>query len=562
MEEILHALECGDNDVPQKFPDPFRYAPCPAVIMAAGKVISHIDSDRSLHDAMSEGKMLGVLVVRTDGGYGFLAAFSGNAGGRNSLPYFVPPIFDLLDPDGHFRKEESIISGISRRIDSIVSSQEYKSAEAGISLLSEKKTEAENRWKCRMAESRQRRERLRKAIASGEKPSEDDMHFYEGHDLNAGMIKESQFEKAELKRISARHEAMIREAIDRAAPMRDEVRSLTERRKVMSDNLQKWISDNFRVRNARGETESITGIFSRRGLVPPGGTGECAAPKLLQYAYLNGLEPVAMGEFWYGASSGKELRTHGRFYPSCTSKCGPLLEFMLEGIETVSAGTVSDVPEIIYEDASIIVADKPSGLPSVPGLNGMKSLQEMLEDSGRKIYSVHRLDMDTSGLIVFAMTPSVQAALQKAFASRNIHKTYAASVDIGSGEKAAEWRMKHHAGEEGLISLPLAPDIVHRPRQCVDTAGKAAYSTYRILSVGEDTASVEFHPLTGRTHQLRVHAAHPDGLDAPVTGDLLYGGAGSASRLHLHASGLEFTHPVTGKHMIFSSKPPWEKVTP
>ena len=580
---VLHPIQCAPGDIPAGFNDPFRYSPCPAVARASREIISHIHSDRTLDGILSEGKMLGVLIVEIpddklqDGAEQFrerlayLAGFSGIAGGKNRLPGFVPPVLDLLEPEGHFKKEEGVISEINVRIRSILESREYLEAAESLSEINGGKASAMASWKEKMAESKQRRRRIRECLRAGVMPdSADTAHYTEEpvHDmekLQDALIRESQYEKACLKRIAAEYDARLPEARRLMENASGEIRKLRERRKDLSDILQKWIFDNTIVINACGERKSIAAIFSDRGLVPPAGTGECAAPKLLQYAFLHGLRPLAMGEFWYGRSPDNEVREEGRFYPSCSSKCGPLLGFMMRGIalstenaERAQANACRGIGQesIIYEDDSIIVADKPAGMLSVPGNTGQPSFMELLEKSSAdrerrdrsRILPVHRLDMDTSGIIIYAKTEEAQRNLRQQFEARKIQKTYLADLDIPE-----KW--PHREGETGTISLPLAPDILDRPRQKADTEkGKRAISEYRILSIRGKRASAELHPLTGRTHQLRVHAAHKHGLGAPVIGDRLYGSAASSGRLHLHAASISFAHPVSGEEMHLESK--------
>ena len=580
---VLHPIQCAPGDIPAGFNDPFRYSPCPAVAGASREIISHIHSDRTLDGILSEGKMLGVLIVEIpddklqDGAEQFrerlayLAGFSGIAGGKNRLPGFVPPLLDLLEPEGHFKKEEGVISEINVRIRSILESREYLEAAESLSEINGGKASAMASWKEKMAESKQRRRRIRECLRAGVMPdSADTAHYTEEpvHDmekLQDALIRESQYEKACLKRIAAEYDARLPEARRLMENASGEIRKLRGRRKDLSDILQKWIFDNTIVINACGERKSIAAIFSDRGLVPPAGAGECAAPKLLQYAFLHGLRPLAMGEFWYGRSPDNEVREEGRFYPSCSSKCGPLLGFMMRGIalstenaERAQANACRGIGQesIIYEDDSIIVADKPAGMLSVPGNTGQPSFMELLEKSSAdrerrdrsRILPVHRLDMDTSGIIIYAKTEEAQRNLRQQFEARKIQKTYLADLDIPE-----KW--PHREGETGTISLPLAPDILDRPRQKADTEkGKRAISEYRILSIRGKRASAELHPLTGRTHQLRVHAAHKHGLGAPVIGDRLYGSAASSGRLHLHAASISFAHPVSGEEMLLESR--------
>ena len=334
-----------------------------------------------------------------------------------------------------------------------------------------------------------------------------------------------------------------------------EISTLKTLRKQMSNELQDWIFNHYIVSNALGENRTILEVFAERGLVPPGGTGDCAAPKLLQYAYRNGLKPLAMGEFWYGASPSNEVRDHGKFYPSCTGKCGPLLAFMLQGLDVESNPLDKEDTEkerIIFEDDDIIVVEKPSGMLAVPGRTLKKSLLERLRsrNGSDNIFSCHRLDMDTSGLMVFAKGVENQAAIQQQFEKREVSKTYIARL-IAPAEAEP-------LPSGGRIILPLMLDYYDRPRQMVDfEQGKQAVTDWELLRTLPDGRSdVRFTPLTGRTHQLRVHSAHKSGLGRPIQGDSLYGGG--EGRLCLHAASLEFTHPRTGERMKFVSEPEFE----
>ena len=442
----------------KRFTYPFCYTPDDEIVRAAERLIAHIGETPELDSIFAEGKMMGVLMVRDEEGReSFLYGFSGLAGGRSRVKGFVPPIFDLTDPEGYFKREEAGISELNRQIIAI-----------------------------------------------------------------DGDIPERAALKAE--------------------------------RKARSTALQEWLFKQYVVLNALGEKKSILDIFAERGLVPPGGTGDCAAPKLLQYAYSHGLKPLAMGEFWYGASPEREVRRQGCFYPSCTGKCGPLLAFMLQGLDVEPNPLEQDFPaseedfSILYEDEDIIVADKPSGMLAVPGRTLKVSLQEHLQrrcGPGTDIRACHRLDMDTSGLIVFAKGTDNLAILQQQFERHEVEKSYVAKLTAGREPLKAA----------GRISLPLLLDFDDRPRQMVDfEEGKQAVTDWELIKMMPDgCALVRFTPLTGRTHQLRVHAAHPLGLGRPIAGDRLYGGG--PGRLCLHAATLSFAHPRTGERLSFTSEP-------
>lgn len=570
---------------PSEFTDPFRYAPHPAVRKAAGLVMQRIE-EHALTDDFAEGKMLGVLVCREPAVSGracYIAAFSGNIGGRSMIEGFVPPIYDLTDPDGEFKKREAEISALNARIDRMQRSDEYSLLKKSLEDAGHSRDKELDRFRSGMAESKARRSLARASCSDAE--------------VLAGLIRESQFEKAELRRLKLSWEERISELKSRLDEQRNSIDLLKKQRACMSESLQDWIFRQYKVHDALGNESSIADIFAHSDLVPPGGTGECAAPKLLEYAYRHGLKPLAMGEFWYGHPSQTAVRNHGRFYPSCTSKCGPLLGFMLRGITISSRFDIKphgkSIPITIHEDEDIIVVEKPSGMPSVPGLDGRKSLQEWMSESRIPstktgdfvpgVHSVHRLDMDTSGVMIFAKTSEAAVNLRRQFEEHSVRKTYMARVSCIGGS-AAGWKGAETVlppcpqGEgpklawEGLflspsaqqqsictphrhISLPLSPDYDERPRQKVDLKqGKPAYTEYEIISENRDgTADLLLHPHTGRTHQLRVHCAHALGLARPIVGDLLYGGD-TADRLHLHALTITFTHPSTGETLTFSSK--------
>lgn len=521
---------------PEFFNNPFRYHPHPLVQKAAEILTGHIHDDIWLHSAFSEGKMLGVLVVGLPDcdDIGFIAAFSGNVGGRSNILGFVPPIFDLMDPSGHFKTREAEITEINRKIASIEDSGDLSQLKESIAKAIAAKEEEIAKQKAHMAISKRERDEARSEMSDPAR-------------LDA-LLKESMFEKAELKRIRIRWDNEIKKLQNEAETIISGINEMKARRAVMSDELQKWIFRQYIVHDFTGSQSSIEDIFAAEGLIPPGGTGECAAPKLLEYAYENRLRPIAMGEFWYGASPETAVRTHGRFYPSCTSKCGPLLRFMLNGILIKEDPSADGSLEIIYEDNDIIAVEKPSGMPSVPGLDGRLSAYEILCRSYEELHTVHRLDMDTSGIILFAKTEAAAKDIRHQFEQHTVKKTYHARLS-----PAAEG-MKLKPGDRGEISLPLSADYDERPRQKVDMAqGKPALTSYEVTAANDDgTIDIAFHPHTGRTHQLRVHSAHSMGLGHPIIGDMLYGGL-PAPHLHLHACSITFMHPSTHTEITLTS---------
>lgn len=539
------------------FTDPFRYNPDELTRKAAQAIISRLTGwadmpegspERIIEKSFAEGKMLGVLICRN----GFLAAFSGTVKGLDgqataSVDGFVPPIIDLTEHNGYFKKKEAVITQINKEIEILSSSTEFLELKSALaSALTDRDSEIHKLQKL-ISLAKMQRDKIRTETSDSARLEE--------------LIRESQFQKAELKRCKDRWKTRINGLEMLLSDFEETICRLKARRATKSDELQKWIFENTIVHNADGEKASVWKVFSDLGLIPPGGTGDCAAPKLLNYAFTHGMEPLAMGEFWYGKSPDTAVRTHGHFYPSCTSKCGPLLGYMLKGLRLLSgpAMTTGHPLSKLYEDESIIVVEKPSGMPSVPGLDGRTSLQEILAscmtdqkgDSTETVHAVHRLDMDTSGIMIFAKTAAAAVNLQRQFEEHTVRKTYVAKISAVTDIRPAE-------KPEGTINLPLSPDYDERPRQKVDfIQGRPAHTEYRILHNDPDgTADIMLFPHTGRTHQLRVHCAHHLGLGRPIVGDLLYGGqtaSDKGSRLCLHALNITFRHPATGEELTFTS---------
>lgn len=332
--------------------------------------------------------------------------------------------------------------------------------------------------------------------------------------------------------------------------------------KELSQNLQDWLFHQYQLLNARGEVKDLVDIWQsyydkpklrRKFPMPPGGTGDCCAPKLLQYAYQHGLKPVCMAEFWWGQSTKTELRQHLNYYPACRGKCKPILTWMLQGLEVdpdpeLLGFQKMDIP-IIYEDDWLLVVDKPSGLLSVPGRIEQYSVETVMQERYPDSKVAHRLDMGTSGLLIVAKTPEVYRALQEQFIKHQVKKKYIARLEGRC--KMDDGRCKMEGGK-GRIELPLRPDPMNRPRQVVDMEhGKRAVTDYEFISPN----MVALYPQTGRTHQLRIHCAHPDGLGRPIVGDELYGTKGE--RLMLHAAEIWFHHSITGREMHLVSLPPF-----
>lgn len=539
--EMFHSFEKSVEGIalPDKFTYPFCYVPHELCVFAAAQVRSHIDSVPEFKKDAANGKMFGVLVVRRkdNGDTGFIAAFSGLLAGKANTEYFVPPVFDLTDTNGFFKEEEANISAINEKIEKVFGSCRFNSCMQRLYNTEHYAGEQLRVEKEKMKFAKMMRDERRKAGVTEEEEAE--------------MIRQSQFQKAEYKRLERRLKEDIERAKEDANKLNLEIEAMKAERKVRSAALQEKIFRNFIMLNACGERRNLIDIFNDNGIaLPPSGSGECAAPKLLQYAYMENLEPIAMAEFWIGKSPRSEIRIDGNYYPSCTSKCGPILGYMLQGLDVdenpvaVEAGK-KYVPKIIYQDKYIIVADKPAGMLTVPGKIVAKSLYDYIiaefpDISGPGV--VHRLDMSTSGLVLIARSKEVHEYLQRQFENRTVVKHYCAVLE-GSVKD-----------DEGIISLPLCPDVSNRPRQMVSYEyGKEAVTRFKVMERNGRETRVMFTPLTGRTHQLRVHSASSQGLGCPIKGDMIYGKA--EKRLYLHASYLEFVHPVTGEKSVFESHP-------
>ena len=517
--------------LPEKFTYPFHYTPHPLCVAAAGEVGRYLSTKGEWQGELRKGKMFGVLIVRTgEGEVGYLAAFSGILAGKNRHTYFVPPVYDVQEPDGFFRIEEEQISGINRRIEELQADVRYKDCKQRLADETILAGQVLDDIRGRMKAAKVERDRLRSTVTRVDSEQ---------------LIRESQFQKAELKRQKQYWKDHLASLQAEVEVFETEIERLKAERKTRSAALQQWLFKQLRMLNARGEERDLCNLFKDTvQKTPPAGAGECAAPKLLQYAYRNGWQPLAMAEFWWGDSPKNEIRRHGYYYPACKGKCGPILKHMLQGLHVEENPLETDMHrdtelETMYEDEWLSVVNKPAGMLSVPGKSDIDSVYGRVrrmypEATGPMI--VHRLDMATSGLILIAKTKEVHQNLQAQFKNRTVCKRYVAWLD-GIVEK-----------KEGHIELPLRPDPEDRPRQVVDAVhGKPAVTDYTVLHYDSGRTFISFIPKTGRTHQLRVHSAHPLGLNAPIVGDELYGKR--ADRLYLHAEYLGFIHPVSGVYM-------------
>ena len=560
---IFHSIDqalLSGIDFPERMNNPLDYQPHPLCIAVCKELQTYLSEREDWREEIDKGKMFGVLIVENaqpaSGApkIGYLAAYSGQIGGRSDWDDFVPAVFDYLQPDGYFKTHEAEISGINQSIRKLEANTHMKEAKGLILQLQEERKHTIAAYQEKIKKAKAKRDARREAGSLN--PEEE-----------AEMVKESQFMKAELRRLKKSLSEKTSLETEYEAYQAD-ILSLKQLRKTLSDALQQWLFSQFRMQNHEGESKDLLEIFRDAALrdypqatiatsriaalkmVPPAGSGECCEPKLLQYAYSLGYKPLQMAMFWWGESPKEEIRHHLHFYPACNGKCKPILQWMLPAstFEPASVDlSLYNKVETLYEDREIAVIHKPEGLLSVQGKDAAQpSVYALMrskypEATGPLI--VHRLDMSTSGVMMIAKTEFAYHRLQKAFLNHQIQKKYVAII---SGKVIPE---------KGIISLPLMPDYLDRPRQIVDhEQGKEAITEYEVLEPVDDShLRIALYPKTGRTHQLRVHCAHQEGLNAPILGDPLYGNE-KAARLHLHAEEITFEHPLTGKKMTITRK--------
>lgn len=536
--------------LPTKFTFPFYYDPHPLSLLAAEELQEYIQSQTDwAHDfgdpedkeSYSIGKMFGVLVVkRNDGQIGYISAFSGKLADSNHHPRFVPPVFDMLQEGNFFlegMKELNLLQTEVKKAESISGYQE--TIEKRKADYQEGQTRIQNLKDLIKKEKALRKTKRKEAIG---KISD------EAYDVLVDQLaKESQQSRIHLKNtVKFWNEKNIIND-QHLSQFTDHIKAAKDKRASHSAKLQQRLFDSYKFLNATSEIKTLNDIFSAKP--PTAGAGECAAPKLLQYAYLHNLKPICMAEFWWGKSPKSAIRKHGQFYPACRGKCEPILGHMLQGLAVddnpllINPGIHKKI-EIIYEDEYILAINKPPDLLSVPGVIIKDSVSDRIE----KMYKdqpgpfvVHRLDMATSGVMIFSKTRAANRGLQKQFMDRTIKKRYVAILE------------GYLKTDSGTIDLPMRLDLDDRPKQVVDyQQGKSATTHYEVIEKKNNRTKVYFYPVTGRTHQLRVHAAHPDGLNHPIVGDDFYGVKGE--RLLLHAERIEFLHPISKVQMVVEVK--------
>lgn len=535
---------------PERFTFPFFYQPHPLTRIAVAELQHYLETDKSLEhnfglesDDLSPaiGKMFGVLVVADKSGrLGYLSAFSGKLAGSNVHEKFVPPVFDMLVEDSFFIRGQELLNEINKKVKDIETDDSYLQLAGDLERLSGLANKEIITFKTSVKHNKAARKKLRES-------NKNILGADEYATFEADLIKQSLHDKHRLNLLVANWDEQLKIIRTELSGFESRIAALKQDRREKSAALQQQLFDQYNFLNIAGETKSLHDIFSETVFVkPPAAAGECATPKLLQFAFLNGYKPVAMAEFWWGAAPKSEIKQHKQFYPACTGKCKPILGHMLKGMlvddDPLLNNELSDtIIDIVYQDDDFIVVNKPAGLRSVPGVNVQDSVYTRVKGLLKNVEPliIHRLDMGTSGLLVLAKTKAAHKFIQAQFLKRTVIKRYTALLS------------KKLSRIEGEIDLPLKPDLLNRPRQLVCfEEGKKAISYYKVVETANGVTKVHFWPHTGRTHQLRMHAAHESGLNAPIVGDDLYGTG--AKRLYLHAAFLEFIHPETKKKVSFS----------
>lgn len=531
MQSFLQTFQTDISGIPlpEKFTFPFYYEPHELSKIAAKELQNYLENQTDFEHnfgleanqhGLEIGKMFGVLVVQNQEGLlGFLCAFSGKLAESNQLNYFVPTVFDMLEEDSYFKKEEIILNQFNKQIADLENDVIYQNTKK---QLHDIQTQFEKEITVQKEKIKSgKKNRAEKRINASTKVVE-------------LLNKESQEEGIHLKKMTQFWNYKIKEASSELEFFSNQIENLKSQRKQKSNQLQQQLFSDYAFLNQNGELKSLSAIFNQN---PPAGAGECAAPKLLHYAFQHQLKPIAMAEFWWGRSPKSDIKKHGQFYPACTGKCEPILKHMLQDIimdenPFIINTSIGKELEIIFEDSYFLAVNKPPEFLSTPGKTVKESVQQRIQAINPNALIVHRLDMSTSGIIIIAKNLEIYKKLQQQFIKRQIQKRYVALLDGIINEN------------EGEINLPLRVDLDNRPFQIVCFEhGKIAKTKWEVVDRKDGKTLVYFYPISGRTHQLRVHAAHPSGLNTPIVGDDLYGK--KSNRLYLHAEKISFQHPIS-----------------
>ena len=545
--------DISEIKLPEKFTFPFYYEPHPLVKIAAKELQYYLENqtdfkhnfglEKNLIDSPI-GKMFGVLIVENKNKeIAYLAAFSGKLADKSLPLRFVPPVFNMRTEGSFYIKGELEIDEINNQLSLLKKDKNYQSLKKIVKKLT-KEIDTDLELQRKKMKLYKKDRKLRKKNGSSI------LNEIEFKNLTQKLMQESYNDQFFYKELQEYYQIKIEKIKQKLNPIENKIEALKIERKEKSNYLQQTLFSKYAFLNQQKELKNLLDIFNDPTIQPPAGSGECAAPKLLNYAFANDLKPISMAEFWWGISPNSAIRKHKNYYPACQSRCKPILTHMLQGIKMDDNLLLENLSEkqeleIIYEDDVLIAVNKPPEFLSVPGKEIKDSVYTRIKDKYPEATGpiiVHRLDMSTSGILLLTKTKEANKTLQSQFIKRTIKKRYVALLD---------GNLIH---EKGNIQLPLRVDLDDRPKQLVDFVhGKNAETNYEIIKKENGKTKVYFHPITGRTHQLRVHAAHKDGLNSPIIGDDLYGK--KANRLHLHAEFIEFIHPSTNKKMSFRVAP-------
>ena len=543
----------SEIELPEKFTFPFYYKPHPLAKIATKEVQEYLENqtDFKHNFGLSEdnttlpiGKMFGVLVVKNSKNeIGYLTAFSGKLADKSLPDKFVPPVFNMRSYGSFYIKGEEKITEMNHRLSFLEQNENYIHLKKSLHNITKNINDD-------LEKEKQKLKRYKKERKARKKTGRSTLNESDFNLLNKKLIQESFNNQFYYKELEEYYKSKVAKKRKELAAFDDEIANIKKDRKEKSNYLQQTLFSKYAFLNHKKESRSLLNIFNNPAIKPPAGSGDCSAPKLLQHAFLNDLTPICMAEFWWGISPNSAIRKHKNFYPACQGRCKPILAHMLEGIKMDDNLLLKNLSEnkeleIVYEDDVLLVVNKPSEFLSVPGKNVSDSVYTRIKKKYPKATGpliVHRIDMSTSGIILLTKTKEANKILQNQFIKRTIKKRYVALLN-GDLTK-----------DKGTIKLPLRLDLNDRPRQLVDFEyGKNAETNWEIIKKENGKTKVYFYPITGRTHQLRVHAAHKDGLNTPIVGDDLYGK--KENRLHLHAEFIEFSHPKTNKIISFSVAP-------
>ncbi len=536
--------------LPSKFTFPFYYEPHPLCELAATEVQNYLKNQTDFEHnfgldiskkGLVIGKMFGVLVVKNQQNeIGYITAVSGKLAEKNKHKKFVPPVYDMLTKDSYFLKEETILNNINLEIEKLENNTEY------LVLLAQEKLE-NKKANIDIQEKKEALKAAKKDRNSRREKAKLELSLEDYTLFEKTLSKESLETKYFFNNVNRYWKHTLKSVKEKLSVFTNKIELLKDKRKTKSAALQQYLFEQYQFLNSKKEVKNLSQLFiDTTEQKPPAGSGECTAPKLLQYAFLHDLKPIAMAEFWWGQSPNKEIRKHQQFYPACQGKCKPILTHMLARIEMdtnpmLQNPAIGKELETIFEDESLIVVYKPAEFLSVPGIHIQDSVYTRIKQQVKNITGpiiVHRLDMSTSGLLVLAKNKKAHKNLQSQFINKTVKKRYTALLDGIVTD------------DNGTINLPLRVDLDDRPRQLVCFEhGKPAETNWEVVERKNGKTKIHFYPISGRTHQLRVHASHSLGLNIPIIGDDLYGK--KSNRLYLHADTLEFKHPITKEKMTF-----------